>query len=200
MLNAGLSTLDYLKSRILPEASREETTWDEALSKMGMAIARRMEGHCARLFDRAEDAEDEFSAWTLAVTLRRYPVETISSISLRAFTGAAEEVDLSYNLASSSGLIEFQSVPGCRDERLLITYTGGYWLDDGGTMPAGATPLPDDLLEIWISEIQATAEARGTFEAIGLRAQKDATKAPKINGLSEDAVDALKPYRRFSGE
>jgi len=199
MLNAGLSTLDYLKSRILPEASREETTWDEALSKIGMAVARRMEGHCARLFDRAEDAVDEFSAWTLAVTLRRYPVETITGIDIRIFTGAAQAAQVDYNLSASSGLIEFPQVPGTRDERIIITYTGGYWLDDGDTMPVGATPLPEDLLEIWISEIQATAEARGIFEAIGLRSQKDAAKAPKTNGLSDDAVDALKPYRRFSG-
>ena len=200
MLNAGLSTLDYLKSRILPEASREETTWDEALSKIGLAIARRMEGHCARLFDRAENAVDEFSAWTLAITLRRYPVEAITDISTRTFTGAVESATLSYNLSESSGLIEFPQVPGTQDQRLVITYTGGYWLDDGDAMPSGATPLPDDLLEIWISEIQATAEARSIFDAIGLRSQKDSAKSSKPNGLSEDAVDALKPYRRFSGQ
>ena len=200
MLNAGLSTLVYLKSRLLPEASREETTWDEALGKLGLAIARRMEGHCARAFDRALNVEDEFSAWTLAVTLRRYPVESVSGISLRSFTSAAEAAEISYTLSKSSGLIEFPQVAGTRDERILISYTGGYWLDDGAAMPSGATPLPEDLLEIWLTEIQATAEARGIFEAIGLRSQKDSTKAPKTNGLSADAVDGLRPYRRFSGE
>ncbi len=202
MLNAGFTTLETLKSRLLPEAARIDTTYDSALSQLGLAIARRFEAHCARKFDRLVDAVDEFSAWTMAVVLRRYPVEEITTIQLRGYTGALENCEADYSKDESCGLIDFHIPPGTRQDRLVITYTGGYWLDaeDGVAMPAGATPLPEDLLELWIAEVQLHAEARGTFEAVGLRAQKDADKAKLTNGLSEDAVDGLRSYRRFSGE
>jgi hypothetical protein len=200
MLNAGFTTLETLKARILPEAAREDTTWDTALGKLGLAIAGRMEGYCGRKFDRAVGAVDEFSAWTLSVVVRRYPIETITTVQLRDYTGSLSTCDTPYSHDEACGLIDFRATPGDRTERLVITYTGGYWLDDGGTMPAGATPLPEDLLELWISEVQAHAEARGTFEAVGLRAPKDADKAKLVNGLSENAIDGLRIYRRFSGE
>jgi hypothetical protein len=202
MLNAGFTTLETLKSRLLPEAARIDTTYDSALSQLGLAIARRFETHCARKLDRLADAVDEFSAWTLSVVLRRYPVETITSVEIRGFTGALEPCETDYSQDDACGLIEFHATPGTLQERLVITYNGGYWLDaeDGVAMPAGATPLPEDLLELWLAEVQLHAEARGTFEAVGLRAQKDADKAKLTNGLSENAVDGLRSYRRFSGE
>ena len=64
--------------------------------------------------------------------------------------------------------------------------------------PAGATALPEDLLELWLAEVQLQAEARELFGSVALR--KDASKTPPTSGLSADAVDGLRPYRRFSGE
>ena len=200
MLNAGFTTIESLKARILPEAARIDTEYDAALSKLGLAIAARMEGHCARKFDRVVGAVDEFSAWTLSVVLKRYPIETITSVDLRDSAGTLVPCETDYSLDEACGLIDFLQTPGDRSERLVITYTGGYWMDDGSTMPAGATALPDDVLELWIAEVQRHAEARGTFEAVGLRVQKDAAKATPINGLSEDTIDGLRIYRRFSGE
>lgn len=200
MLNAGFSTIRNLKSRILPEAARIDTTWDTALSKLGLAIAARMEGHCSRKLDRVVGAVDEFSAWNLSVVLKRYPVETVTSVQLRVYTGALETCATAYSQDAACGLLDFHTTPGNRTERLVITYTGGYWLDDGTTMPVGATALPADLQELWMAEVQRHAEARGTFESVGLRPQKEADKAKLINGLSEETIDGLRPYRRFSGE
>lgn len=67
-------------------------------------------------------------------------------------------------------------------------------------MPSGATPLPDDLLDTFVSEVQLHAETRGIFAAVGLRSGSDKDKARLINGLSEDTLEALRPYRRFAGE
>ena len=202
MLDAGLCTLAHLKSRILPEAARMDTEYDAALCKLGLAITGRMEGHCARKFARLSGTVDEFSARTMAVCLRRLPVETISSIQIRAFTGDLDVFDEDYQLDLSAGLISFGSIPGDGTERLVITYTGGYWLDDenGSTLPAGATALPDDLLETFVSEVQLQAEARGIFAAVGLRSTKAGDNARIPNGLSEDTLEALRPYRRFAGE
>lgn len=202
MLDAGLCTLHHLKSRILPEAAWTDTEYDAALCKLGLAIAGRMEGYCARKFDRLAGAVDEFSARTLAVCLRRQPVETITSVEIRDFTGTVDDYDGGYQLDASAGLLDFPAIPGSMTDRLVITYTGGYWLDDenGTAMPEGATALPDDLLEAFIAEVQIHAETRGIFSAVGLRATSDKDKARLVNGLSEDAIDALRPYRRFAGE
>jgi hypothetical protein len=203
MLNAGIGTLTYLKSRILPAAQAVEATWDAPLAALGLALAGRMQAHCNRLFYRAVGAVEEFGARTLAVTLRRYPVETITTVQVRDTAGtlcAATD----YGIDKEAGLLSFQTVPGDSAERLVITYTGGYWLDPRSlpatAMPTGATALPYDLLELWLAEVQAHAEMRGTFEAVGLRTQKDKDKAKLINGLTEAAVEGLRPYRRFSGE
>jgi hypothetical protein len=202
MLDAGLCTLAHLKSRILPEAARMDTEYDAALGKLGLAIAGRMEGHCARRFARLSGAVDEFSALTLSVCLRRQPLETISSIQIRTFTGVPEDYDGDYQLDPTAGLISFAAIPGHSTERIIVTYTGGYWLDDenGTAMPSGATPLPDDLLDTFVSEVQLHAETRGIFAAVGLRSGSEKDKARLINGLSDDTIEALRPYRRFSGE
>lgn len=199
MLDAGLATIDYLKSRLLPEAARGDMDYDAALSKLGLAIAGRMEGHCARKFDRLAGAVDEFSARNLSIVLKRYPFETITSLHLRDPDGTLTAVDPDYSHDAACGLVNFLSAPGSMHERLRITYTGGYWLDDYSTMPEAATPLPEELLEIWVSEVQAHAEARGIFGAIGLRSGAG-DKGKLIAGLSEDAMDGLRPFRRFAGE
>lgn len=197
-----LSTLQYLKSRILPAASVEDTTWDDALLGLGAAVMRRMESHCARFFSRAVGAVDEFSAANKAFCLLHFPVETVTKIELKANSTTLATCDANgYSWDPKSGLVEFLWVPGVSGQRLAITYTGGYWIDplDGTAMPTGATALPDDLLETWVAEVQLQAEARGLFEAAGLRSPKDAAKAPRA-GLSDSAIAALSPYRRFSGE
>jgi len=201
MLDAGFSTLDYLKSRILPDAGIEETQWDTALGKLGLSIAARMQAHTARRFERGTAHVDEFSAWNLSVTLKSYPVETIASVQIRETDGTlTTQAASTYALDKGAGLLTFYTVPGTRLERIVVTYAGGFWLDPltGATLPTGATALPDDLLETWISEIQIEAEARNLFGAIALR--KDFNKSKTRSGLDESTVEALRPYRRFSGE
>lgn len=199
MLNAGLATLDYLKSRLLPEAGQDETQWDTALGMLGRAVAGQFERHCNRQLARLEVAVDEFSAWTLAVTASRYPLEEIESVEIRAADATTTELEAAlYTADLAAGLIEFSTAPGTRRQRLLLTYTGGFWLDDGDPQPAGSTALPDELLEAWVTECQAQAEARGLLEAIGLRAKDPARKPPE--GLSPATIEILRGYRRFSGE
>lgn len=200
MLNAGLSTLVYLKSRLLPEAGVDETQWDTALGKLGESVARRFELHCNRLFGRVIAAADLYSARSLAVCLKCYPVESITSVQLRDADGNLSSAGSSYTLDEASGLLEFLTAPGTAAERLKITYNGGYWLDpmDATPLPTGATALPADLLELWIAEVQLQAEARGIFGAVALR--KPDSKIKSAEGLSADTVDGLRGYRRFSGE
>lgn len=202
MLNAGFLTLDALKSRLLPEAARIDTTYDSALSKLGLAIARRMEMHCNRRFSRSAAVADEFSAYNLSVVLSRYPVEAITTCQLRDTDGTLSTCETIYSMDPACGLVDFFGIPGCRSQRLVITYTGGYWLDpeDGSALPTGAEALPDDILEAFIAEVQAHAEARNLFDAGGLRSSDAAAKAVKPGALTEATTDTLRPYLRFSGE
>ena len=206
MLNAGLCTLTYLKSRLLPEASQDDTTWDAALSKLGLAITGRMEQYCNRKFDWVENTGDYFSAWNLSISLTRYPVVDVSDVQIVEMDDESTALENgTWLLDGPSGLIEFPAVPGTRLQRVRVVYSGGYWLEDAedrpGTGPAaGAVLLPDDLLETFVSEVQRHAEERGIFEAVGLRSSKAKDEKNRLaSGLSEACKDALNPYRRIAG-
>ena len=200
MLDAGLSTLDYLKSRILPAGGVAVTDWDDALCKLGLAVSRRFESFCNRRFERVVGASEFYSAKSLAICLKCYPVETVTSVQIRETDATLTASTADYHLHKTSGVLEYSAAPGYGLQALLITYTGGFWLDDGGTQPGGSAALPDDLLEAWVMQCQSWAEARqifGTVSLTGMEAKKNAPDPVKLT----DVVEAIHiPYRRFSGE
>lgn len=200
MLDAGLSTLDYLKSRILPAGGAAVDDWDDALCKLGLAVARRFESYCNRRLERVTDAAEFYSARSVSVCLRCFPVESVTSIQLRDADGTLSTVTADYHLHKTSGVIEFRSSPGSTMQQTLVTYAGGYWLDDGAAKPSGATALPDDLLEAWVMQAQAWAEARQIFGSVGLAGMEPKKNAPDPVKLTETVEQILNPYRRFSGE
>lgn len=200
MLDAGLGTLYTLKSRILPTGASDSYDWDASLSALGMAVAARMQSACNRLLARAESQADEFCAATTAITLSAYPVEGITSIKLRDTDGTLTDFAGDYQLDQRSGLISFSTPPGSRGLRLVITYSGGYWLADGDSQPAGSTALPDDLHEAWIMQCQAWAEARNLFGTISLSGMESKQDKPSPVRLTEDVTAILNSHRRFSGE
>jgi hypothetical protein len=197
MLDAGFSTLEYLKSRILP-AGADGGDWDAALAKLGLGVAGRFNAFCNRVLQRVEGQVDEFNASASAIVLRAFPVEVVNSVEIRGFTGALDTFSGGYQLDQRAGLMLFQGAPGDGTERIVIDYDGGFWLDDGGTMPAGSTPLPDDIMEAWIMQCQAWAEARNIFGTIAL--EKDNKAQASALQLTKDVEAILEPYRRFSGE
>jgi hypothetical protein len=197
MLDAGFSTLEYLKSRILP-AGADGGDWDAALAKLGLGVAGRFNAFCNRVLQRVEGQVDEFNASASAIVLRAFPVEVVNSVEIRGFTGALDTFSGGYQLDQRAGLMLFQGAPGDGTERIVIDYDGGFWLDDGGTMPAGSTPLPDDIMEAWIMQCQAWAEARNIFGTIAL--EKESKAQARALQLTKDVEAILEPYRRFSGE
>lgn len=202
MLPAGFTTLAYLKSQLLPAAMQEDTTYDAKIEAIGKGVAVRMNRHTARSLERAEDVEEEFDALAFAWVLTRYPVEEISGIVVKSTDGTVSALTAGdWRLSKKSGLIELPSSAGTRMESVIVTYTGGYWLDDGDDMPAGATPLPDDLLQAFVMQVQATCEHRELFRTVALR-KEDRTeteaKLPEL-ALIPEVVETLLPYRRFAG-
>jgi hypothetical protein len=130
--------------------------------------------------------------------LRAYPVEQINSVQIRVFTGSMDAFTAGYQLNARSGMMLFKSSPGDGTEAVVVDYDGGYWLDDGDPMPAGATPLPDDLLEALVMQCQAWAEARNLFGTISL--DKERKGQPNALQLMKDVEAILEPYRRYGGE
>jgi hypothetical protein len=200
MLDAGLGTLDYLKSRILPAGAVGSDDWDAALQRLGKAVAGRMQGFCNRVLERVTEQVDEFNALNTVVILRALPVEEITSVQVRTFTGALAEFEGGYQLDQRAGMMTFQSNPGDGTERIVVTYAGGYWLDDGTTQPAGSTALPDELLEAWVMQCQAWAEARRIFGTISLAGMEQEKTAYSPVNLTAEVQAILEPYRRYAGE
>lgn len=203
-LKAGYSNVAYLKSRLMPEAATDDTDHDADLAALGKSVAGKFDRFCGRGFTR-QDAVDQFSARASAWVLTRYPVEAIESVEVRKPDGSLEEIETDeWTIWENSGLLETRAIPS-RDrlDQLVITYTGGYWLDprDGTTKPAEANALPDELLEAWVLQCQHEAESRGLFGAKSFRKQKD-EGAPKTAtlGLLDGVIEVLNPYRRFGGE
>jgi hypothetical protein len=204
MLSAGFATTTYLKSRLLPSAAAGDSDWDEAVAALGKSVAAKFDRHCNRGFERIAGQVDIFGAAATAWVLSRYPVETVDTVRTRDTLDAYATITPgNWWIDKPSGLLETMSDAGNRYEKLVVTYTGGFWLDprDGTTLPASATALPDDLLEAWVLQCQHEAESRGLFGSVSFRAQKDAS-APKTGnaGLLEAVTEVLRPFRRFSGE
>lgn len=202
MLAAGFTTLAYLKSRILPAATQDDTDYDDQITAIGKGVAGRMNRATSRSLERAAAVTEEFDALAFAWVLSRYPVETVSGIVVKDTDGSVSALTAGdWKLSKKSGLIELAGSAGTRMESVVVTYTGGYWLDDGAAMPNGATAMPDDLLEAFVMQVQAVCEHREIFRTIALRKEDRTASEAKITELKliPEVVETLLPYRRFSG-
>jgi hypothetical protein len=203
MLSAGFATTTYLRSRLMPDEAAGESEWDAAVAALGKSVAAKFDSHCNRGFARVVDEVNTFEARATAWTLRRYPVESVSLVRTRDTLDAYSAIAAGdWWIDKEAGLLETRSVAGTQYEKLVVTYTGGYWLDprDGTAMPSGATALPADVLESWVLQCQHDAETRGLFTAVSFRRQADESAPKTIDaGLLEATIQTLRPFRRFAG-
>ncbi len=197
MLDAGFGPLSTLKARLLPMAAAGELDWDEKLKGLGLAVARRFNRHCAREFQRAVDIEDVFDAAARAWVLTRYPVEEVTCVEVQDLHG--RKLVEGWDVDTRAGLLETPSLAGPRGTKLVVTFTGGYWLDpgDGSGMPEGAEELPEDILDAWVLQCQVSAEARGLFAEAAIRPSASEEKPTAGIRLADEVVETLRPYRRF---
>lgn len=158
-MNAGLGNLTELKARLLAEALRGSTDYDNALIALGQGVAALFEKECNRKLMRLENDRCEFSMDRNHYYLPRYPVESIALVEERDTLQGDYVVspDMLQQQQNDTGYIWFGGVIGMYWMRLRVTYTGGYWwetlepTDEGypSAMPDGATPLPNDLKLAW---------------------------------------------------
>lgn len=202
LLSAGWLAVDDLKARILPDAAAALDTWDTALEALGKAVARKLGRWCNRDFDREADVVETVRGGQGTLVLRRYPVEEIDTLEVLDPDGDSETVDSGdYQLRAASGLIRCSYVLGGDLDQIRVTYTGGYWLDDGQTMPTGATPLPEDLTDAFVMQAQAEAEHRELFRTVGLRREQREAGEARLTDLRviPAVAEILNPYRRLAG-
>lgn len=197
MLSAGFQTLSDLKARLVPEAAEVETEWDAKLAAVGKGVAGAFDRYCGRTFERGTGVVEEYEAQATAWTLMRYPVESIAAIALVESDGSTSAIDTDDALLNArSGIVEIADYRGSRIQRIRITYTGGYWLDDGGSQPSGSTPLPWDVLEAWVQQVQHAIEAAGLFGDAGMRPAEN-TALLAAADLTPFVRTVLSSYRRY---
>lgn len=179
---------------------REREEFDTQLATLGKGVMAMFERYCNRRFAWLETDTATFNADNLVCSLPRYPVTALDTVRLQG-----EEVTFITETVArtdaEAGLVHFHSAPGGLDERILISYSGGWWWDTtedaSGEMPAGATALPEDLQTAFFTQMAALVEARDLF---GLQSADDKAKPPKRldMGLLPTVQTILNPHRRFA--
>lgn len=201
-MNCGLGNLATLRAFLVSDAEQAKTTYNAKLAIIGKGVAGLMEGYCNRKWFRTVNDTVVFSGGRPHYFVPRYPFEGTPTVDMKittsddwtSFTGSPQMLE------PSSGLVRFGFSPGQIDLALLrITYTGGYWFDttedSSGSLPSGATALPDDLQLAWLT---ICAEYWNKFDKLGIAITGDPDKKTKIGELniSPFAKEILRRYKR----
>ena len=201
-LQAGFATVAQLKGRITPASMATydtDTEWDTDLIEIGIAVAEEFNSLCNRLFQRGAGAVYETTGGGSSFALDRYPVESVTSL-VKTGKGTSETLTSQiYQLHGKTGIVEMDGQVGWHKDKVAITYDGGYWLNDGGALPSGATELPTEILNAWVMQCQAQVTHLGTLYEAGVT--NDEAKITLLRELELlPAVRAiLAPYKRFTG-
>ena len=197
MLNAGYSTLEYLKRQIFPDVMEDDVEWDEDLKRIGLAVAVQFDRYCNRGFARKVDAVYDDKANHTSVVLYRFPVEVVTSVEVSYPSGSSDLTECIVSTGKKSGVVEFNQLLGGYRDRLTVIYTGGYWLDDGSEMPADATPLPADILNAYVLQVQAVVKATDTLRNVAVKDDGDSMQIAALQ-LVPIVEQVLNPYRRYA--
>jgi hypothetical protein len=197
----GYRNLEWLKARLLPAEMGDESSYDADLSDIGRGVAALFDRTTGRLLRRTVGAVYNCAADADSVVVPCYPIETITSVYLVDATGSTLITGQVESHNASAGIIHFAGAPGSDRQTLSITVTGGYWCDDAvAAMPNGATPLPDDLVNAWVQQCRAVAEAENIFRAKGAEKPDKKSTAMTLETLAllPGVKAMLQLYRRYS--
>jgi hypothetical protein len=205
-MNAGLSSLNYIKTQLLAEALRAGTRYDVALQLIGTGMAGLLEKFCNRKFARTEVDTFTCSADRDHIYLPRSPVETITSTELKLdeTTGWEVQTGFIFNRNDATGHVYWGSLAGPDYGHLRFTYTGGYWFDTteegNDTLPSGATALPEDLRLAWILQCRIAWQA---IDKLGKDIVATGSSSQFVTGtlaglaLNDQVKELLAGYRRY---
>lgn len=199
----GLGMLSQLKAQILNAAIVGSTDYDAVIAAIGKGVAWQFDRYCNRKLARATSTTEEFDAPCDHVVLNRYPIESVSEVALKEDEtgGFVAQSGLPITIRKNSGIIHFGLWLGGSDYSVIrVTWTGGYWYDNSddqsGSLPSGATALPEDIRLAWYQQCR---EVWDGIDRLGINlAEKPKTQA-KVDMvmLTEGVQQMLRPYRRF---
>ena len=180
-VDCGLGMLHVVKAHILASSLASGTEYDRALATIAKGVAAMFDRYCNRRFARAVGSQELFSGDRRHLYLARFPIESVSSVELLTTTEDGWQTldNAVFNRDDSSGLIFLAAMQGWSWTQVRVTFTGGYWYDqtsdDTGTLPSGATALPEDVTLAWLTQIQHVWDNRdnlgmGLLEKPGHRA------------------------------
>lgn len=193
MALVGYRNLEWLLARLLPADMGDAGDYDADVSAIGLGVAAMFDRFTGRRLRRAEGHVFETPADMDAVVVDLYPIEEIEAAQL-VVNGQAADIQSSIaGTHAGAGIVRFHGIPGSEADLIRLTLTGGYWCEDDAAMPAGATPLPDDLLNAWAQQCRAICEAENTFRG------KGAEKPDKKTGaaISLDSLTLLPGVQRM---
>jgi hypothetical protein len=199
-----LGNLTTLKAWLLPDTWQSETAKDDVIAQLGRGVAAAMESHCNRRFARVEDETQLFSGSETVLLLPRYPLEEKPTVEVRGegadtFESAGDWIE---GWRENAGIVFLTGQLGTDRAVIRVTYTGGYWVDtsepedeDPPTMPEGATAIPHDVVQAWLTQCRHMWTAHKLFANTGTDEGK-AAAAPL--DLLPVVVEMLAPYRRLT--
>lgn len=190
----GYRPLATLRARLLPADMSDDTSHDADITAIGQGVAAMFDRITGRELKRNAAAKHETPAGNESIVLKSYPVESITSVSLVRGTTTTVITDAVAALQKASGIVDFGGAIGTHLDRMEVVSAGGYWCDAGDTMPTGATPLPDDLLQAWYLQCRAQADAENIFRQKG--AANNTDKDKRDPALRIDTIDILPAVRR----
>ena len=161
MADLGLGSLIELKRQLLSSDLASRTTWDVQATAIGKGVAKSFDKYCNRIFARGSSITDQFTADRASWVLSRYPVETISALDMRSdmnlgWVSMGLVNTVLQNRDDAAGIIHFGAVQGGCYDQIRVTYAGGYYYDSSedasGSLPSGATALPDDIKTAWFMQ------------------------------------------------
>lgn len=207
-MNVGFSNLITLKTQLLASGLVPSTDFDAPITALGLGVAAAFEAYCNRKF--AYTVNDQFicTADRDHAYVARYPIETFTSIELKADITAGWEMQtgLVLNTNSESGLIYWGAGISFQWAQMRITYTGGYWWDttedNTGQMPNGATPLPANLKLAWLLQCELTWRVRDKLglSIVGEEKSQRGSHPQELLDLdiSPSVKSMLESFRRYS--
>jgi hypothetical protein len=198
---SGLTNLSTLKAWLLPASLVDGGDYDDHIAVIGKGVAGQLESHCNRKFARTLGDVFECTADREHLVLPRYPVEQIISLEMQfslaeGWQAQTPLTDVIWNQALDRGLVYF----GFRQApnvlwRMRLTFDGGFWIDDtednSGTLPDGATAMPDSLLLAWKLQCEHVWQQR---DKLGISVGEKPATSPALAAI--ELLPAVKDHLR----
>lgn len=205
-MTVGFASLAKLKRACLPPSLQTDTRWDTVLTDIGLAVAAAIGNECNRDFERAAGTTFTRPADGSAFSVPRYPLEAVSAAVVRRVGSSSDEnvLDSLANVFPDSGIVEFSAILGTYQDKLTLTYTGGYWWDDSVAQttpqPSGSTALPKDLERAWLLQCQNIIERTRILKMGALEVSKEGEYAPGLSKveLLPGVKDMLGNFIRYA--